>query len=300
MAADGKKKLKFDISVDITKDKDLDFQKDAMKVLNSNAEIRGLIKPMKFPVEAELDPDEWNKKKLEEDLYGPIRGQVKILDMRLKQFEKHKDIKRIKDEIKEFEANCKVGVKERIKVIVSGKADSEKALKEGKDAMNQIKTLKGNSFDGPRKAAIEALKPLTSDKNTDASATEKAYKTLLKIKTDLDKTGKQAEKAIGYLLANAKKMKDDKKAEKSLKEFGEEVLKKERLFDDFLAAADEFGEAFDEAVRATKEEEMDAGKARDLTKTFEELASMNRKAEAAIEYANELEPKFKKIQNSFK
>lgn len=300
MAADGKKKLKFDIQIDILKDRDLDFQKDAQRILNSNAEIRSLIKPMKFPVEAELDPDQWNKKKLEEDLYTPIRGQVKILDMRLKQFEKHKDVKRMKDEIKEFESNCKVGVKERTKEIVSGKADSEKALKEGKDAMTKIKTLQGNSFDGPRKAAIEALKPLTNDKNTDASASEKAYKTLEKIKTDLDKTGKEAEKAIRFLLANAKKMKDDKKAEKSLKEFGEDVLKKERLFDDFLAAADEFGEAFDEAIRATKEEEMDAAKARDLTKTFEGLSSMNRKAEAAIDYAKELEPKFKKIANSFK
>lgn len=300
MAAAGKKKLKFDIAIDITKDKDLDFQKESMRVINSNAEIRSLIKPMKFPVEAELDPDEWNKKKLEEALYGTIQGQVKILDMRIKQFEKHKDVKRIKDEIKEFESNCKVGVKKRTEEIVSGKADSEKALKEGKDAMNQIKTLKGNSFDGPRKEAIEALKPLTNDKNTDASAGEKANKALMKTKATLDKTGKAAQKAITFLLTSAKKMKGDKKAEKSLKEFGEDVLKKEGLFDDFLAAADEFGEAFDEAIRATKENEMDAGKARDLTKTFEELNSMNRKAEAAIEYAKELEPKFKKIQNSFK
>lgn len=299
MADKGKKKLKFDIVIDILKDKDVDLTKDAQKILNSNAEIKNLIKPMKFPVEAELDPDEWNKKKLEEELYGPIRGQVKILDMRIVDFEKKKDVKKLQKEIKEFESNCKAGVKKRTEEIVSGKADSEKALKEGKAAMNQIKSIKGNSFDGPRKEAIEALKPLMRD-NADASAAEKANKAFTKIKAEFEKSGKEAQKAVNFLLASAKKMKDDKKADKALKKFGEDVLKKEGLFDDFLSAADDFSEAFDEALRATHEEEMDAGKARDLTKTFEGLSSLERKATAAIDYAKELEPAFKKIANQFK
>ena len=91
-----------------------------------------------------------------------------------------------------------------------------------------------------------------------------------------------------------------KDADAALKQFGTEVLKNEKVFQEFLDGADKFDEAFGEALEATGEESVEADKAKDLTKEFEALSSVDKKAQEAIKFAKQLQPKFKKIADKFK
>jgi hypothetical protein len=305
MAAGGKKKIKLALKYDILKFDKMDT-KNASDFIASNKDLAKLVKPLEFKVDAELDEKKYDAKKLEDVVYYGdkggvfgIRMAVKLFDMAVAEAKKKNRPDDVKKAYAELEKDSKYAFEKLMKDLESGKADNAGALKDGKAAMNKLDAVKSNSFEDPRKGAIKALEALTKA-NADKGAAAKANKALTTIKTLFDKSGKEAEKAVDFLMSTGKKMKDDKDADQALKDFGKEVLKQEKVFEAFLDGAYKFGEAFDEAITATEAEEVDAGKARDLIKSFEELSSLEKKAAAAVQCANKLRPKFKSIESKLK
>lgn len=294
MADKGKKKFKFDLTYDI---KDLckfnDLHKESQSALLA---VSGL-KPLKYRVDAELDERKWNEKKLKEEAYYGFKMAIIMLDKEVKKCKgNEKDLKKAYDE---FLKDAEYGLEKFMKDQESGKADNAKPLKDGKAAMNKLEAVKSNSFDDPRKGAIAALEPLTK-KGADKKDADTANKKLTTIKTMFDKSGKAAEEAVDFLMSMAKKMADNKDADQSLKDFGKEVLKKEKVFDEFLFAAHKFNEAFENGIKATEGDELDVDKAKEALKEFEGLSSLEKKAAAAVKEAAALQPKFKKIESKLK
>lgn len=303
MAATGaKKKMRLTLKYDIFKYDKQDC-KGAASVIEGNKELAKLVKPLEFKVDAELDDRKWDPKKLEDVGYYGDKGGVFGIRMAVKLFDTAVTQSKSPDVVKKAYAqlvkDASYAFEKLMKDIESGKADNAGALKDGKAAMNKLDAFKSNSFEDPRKGAIKALEPLTR-KGADKSTAAKANKALVTIKTLFDKSGKEAEKAVDFLMNTAKKMRDDKDADQSLKNFGKEVLKQERMFDDFLDAATRFGDVFDDAIKATEAEDIDADKAGDLVKSFESLSSVEKLAAAAVDCARKLKPKFKQIEAKLK
>lgn len=293
MADDGKKKMTVEVKIGPKDLGDIDLKGGSKSAL----EALPRLKPFKYKLEVEVDPKKWKQKKLDDKVQGCLRACAIRLDHRT---EKAKgDQKKVQSAWDEFLDEAEQVLDEAKKDIESGKADNAGAIKAGKAAMDQLDAIKGNSFEDPRKGAIEALKPLTRE-GADAKAVEKANKALTTIKDAFNRNGKAAEEAVTFLTQQAKKMKNDKDADAALKQFGTEVLKNEKVFQDFLDGAGKFDEAFGEAVEATGEESVEADKAKELTKAFDALSSVEKKAQLAIKYAKELKPKFKKIADKFK
>jgi hypothetical protein len=293
MADDGKKKMTVEVKIGPKDLGDIDLKGASKSALESLPRL----KTFKYKLEVEVDPKKWKQKKLDDKVQGYLRGCAIRLDYRT---EKAKgDQKKVQSAWDEFLDEAEQVLDECKKDIESGKADNAGAIKAGKAAMAQLDAIKSNSYEDPRKGAIEALKPLTRD-GADAKAVEKAKKALTTIKASFDRSGKAAKEAVTFLMQQAKKMKDDKDADAALKQFGAEVLKNEKVFQEFLDGAGKFEEAFGEALEATEEESVEANKAKELTKEFEALSSVEKKAQEAIKFAKQLQPKFKKIADKFK
>lgn len=293
MVDDGKKKMSVEVKISPKDLGEIDLDKATKGALESLPRL----KSFKYKVEVEVDPKKWKQKKLDDKVQGYLRGCAIRLDYRAGKAKG--DQKKLQSAWDEFLDEAEQVMDEAKKDIETGKADNAAAIKAGKAAMGQLDAIKSNSYEDPRKGAIEALKPLTRD-GADAKAVEKAKKALATIKASFDRSGKAAKEAVTFLIQEAKKMKDDKDADAALKQFGAEVLKNEKVFQEFLDGAGKFEEAFSEALEATGEESVEPDKAKDLAKAFEALSSVEKKAQAAMKYAKELQPKFKKIADKFK
>lgn len=306
MAAAGKKKkIRLALKYDILKFDKMDT-KNAIDFIVTNKDLAKVVKPLEFKVDAELDERKYDAKKLEDVVYYGdkggvfgIRMAVKLFDMAVAEAKKKNKPDDVKKAYSELEKDSKYAFEKLMKDLESGKADNAQALKDGKAAMNKLDAVKSNAFEDPRKGVLKALEPLIK-KDAGKDEASKANKILVTISTLFDKSGAEATKAVEFLASTGKKMKDDKDADQSLKEFGKEILKKEKIFDDFLDGASKFDDAFDMALTATEGDELDVDAVKRAIKEFEALSSLEKLAAAAVKAARELQPKFKKIESKLK
>jgi hypothetical protein len=267
------------------------------------------IKPIKFdltPSKA-LNERKWPEKKVQEESYygAPKMGMIMFVeevaqirdDKKISDKDKPKELKKLYEDLC---GNIEDAVEKWLEEVASGKADNAKGLKEGKAAMEKIGKVdfKG-AFGKPCKACVEALKKCQKGTEVDAKELKKAKGTLETTKSEMDKNAKDAQDAISVMLKAARNATKDKDADKSLQEFGAEVMKHEKDFEGFLEGAEEFDSALDEAIEATGGE-LSPDKLKELLKTFDGLSSLEDKAQKCLDLAKTLAPKFKKIADKLK
>lgn len=301
--SDKPKKIKFEFDPwKECRGKDVDAKKWAEGQVN-------VIKAIKFdltPSKA-LDERKWPEKKvLEEAYYGGPKMAVIMFTQQIVQLkdDKKKDDKAKAKELKSMYDNlCKDmedAVEKWLEEVASGKADNAKGLKDGKAAMGKITDVEfKGAFDKPQKACVEALKGVLKGGKVDEKELAKAKKTLEGVKAEMEKTAQDAQDSIAFLMKSAKNSTKDKDADKSLQDFGKEVLTHEKEFDAFLEGAEEFDTALEDGLKAA-EDGMDEKKLGDLIKEFEKLSGLEKKAQDCMKIAKELAPKFKKIADKLK
>ncbi|QYK42386.1 MAG: hypothetical protein KF887_04480 [Paracoccaceae bacterium] len=306
MAAAGtKKKIKFEIEIEPFDETDKGNKAWATGI----KEIDKAVKTIKWKGEAELDDKKWPVKKLQEEGAFAARMALKIFAGCVREAKKtaekgkEKDgIKAVLDGYKDLEKDLDSGLDKWLENIESGKADNAGALKAGKAAFDKLNSVEfKGAFDGPRKKAIDALKALTKD-GVDPKVQQKAGKVLEGLADEFGKTGKEAQKAIDFLLKTGKKLKDDKDADAELKNFGVEVLKgkNEETFTDFVDAAEKLGEVFEVVVEDAKKGALDPDTAKTAVSELERLSGLEKTAQSAVALAKSLTAKFKKIEQKLK
>lgn len=267
------------------------------------------IKTIKFdltPSKA-LNERKWPERKVMDEAYygGPKMGCIMFIEQvdQLKNDNKVSDKDKAKELKKLYDGLCEDiedAVEKWLEEVASGKADNAKGLKEGKAAMEKIGKVdfKG-AFSKPCKSCSDALKKCLKGNEVDEKEVKKAKKALEDAKGEMEKSAKDAQNAISVMLKAAKNATKDKDADKSLQEFGEEVMKNSSDFEGFLEGADEFDSALEEAIQAV-DGEMTPEKLKELLKTFDGLSSLEDKSQKCLELAKTLAPKFKKIADKLK
>lgn len=293
MADKSKKKFKFDLVYEASKKDMPDIQNDNYSKITG---IKG-YKPLKYKVDAELDSRKWkNEAKIKEEAYYGFKMAVIMLDKDIKKAKNDKDYK---DAWDTFLDDAEYGLDKWMKDQESGKADNAKAMKDGKSAMNKLNNMKfKGAFEGPRKAALEALKPLTKS-SPDKGAGKKAADALGKIKTGFDAVGKEGQNVIDFLTKTAKTQVKDDKIDPEVKKFFEEALKLEDKLAPVGESVEEFADALDQAIEAVKASEPDPDAIKEAYDTLDGLSSLEADAIKALDEAKKLVPKFKKIEKKF-
>jgi hypothetical protein len=113
-----------------------------------------------------------------------------------------------------------------------------------------------------------------------------------------DKVGREANAAVAFLMKSAKE--HAKADDGGLQNFAKEIEKNGKVFEQFLAEADAFEKALDDAEAAIKEGKLDAAGVKDEIKKLERMAGVDRSAQAALQAAKKLKPAFLKIEKSLK
>lgn len=300
MAVKGKKtkKFKFKFKIDILKSRDVDLQKDNVAWLKKEASKH--ISPLEFEVDAELDERKWNEKKLEEEAYYSFRMAIKVFDVVVTKARKDNDAAAIKSAFKTLEKDADYGFEKWLKDIESGKEDNAKSLADGKKAMNKLTAVDfRNAFDEPRTQALDELQPLLKAQ-PDPKQGPKVSKALASIQSSFESVGKEAQKAVDFLMKSARKSVKDDSVDAKLNEFWGEVMKGADVFDPFLDGCDKLTDALDDAIAATKTDKIDMDELKKAAKTLNELSSLNKKADKAVKLATDLLPKFKSIESKLK
>jgi hypothetical protein len=303
--AGGKKKMKVDIEINVFDE----TAKENKAWAEGNAELKKVCKPIKFKDEAELDDRKWNARKLEEEAFIAVRMGLKIFAGCVRDAKKKADQGKEKDGVKavldgysELEKEVSYGLEKWLDDIESGKADNAKALKAGKSAFEKINSIEfKGAFDGPVKKAIEALKPLTKE-GADEKAKDKAAKTIEGLLKEFGDTGKQGQKAVDFLLKTGRTYEKDKSVDPAIQEFAKDVLKGKNAdtFEDFLNAAEDFTETFEEVVDAVKDGGCDAETAKTAIKALEGLDSLQGTADKALALAKTMTKAFNQIAGKLK
>ncbi len=299
MGAKGeKKKFKFSFELDVVNNKpnevkselSTDFQKESKDFISSSAELMKVVKPLSLDVEAELDDAEWDEKKIITEGYYSFRMYVKGFDQTVKEGKKKSRPDVVIKEFKSLEKRCNSALKKWLEKTASGKADNDKALKAGADAIKAVESADFVSFAGKaRSAATKALEPFTkSGGKPDKKEFQNAQKGIGDAIGEFAKTWQIAFDAKEALQDAAKKIGSDKKADGSLKTFASNVKKQEGTLDKLVEGIRPILLAMFEAQEELAKDEPDAKK---LKATYDKLDKM-KAAEANG-------PKLDKIMKTF-
>lgn len=274
-----------------------DLSEDSRKFLKE----KGIkLKPLTIEFEGAFD----EFKDTIGDSYIQIRGFVVAFDKFVKKVIKDgKDIKEreYESEYKKIESNAKKKLKSWAeKEGGKGGGDDTEALEKANEAMDALNELDPKGvFQKPCEAALKALKPLTTG-TPDASAAKKANDGLNEAMLDFGNFGKKAEEAIDLLLGNAKKIKEDKKATPDMQKFGKDVLKFEARLKPLVDGSKELTKAFEDAIKDTESDKVDARSMSEYYKKFQKLAGLEKAAQDAISLAKKMAPQLKKLTSAAK
>ncbi len=258
------------------------------------------LKPLKLEVEGAFD-DFKDDKTIAVDSYFCYRGFFVGFDKAVKKAQKDDKPDQIEKAYGGIEGNCNKALKKWAEKEASGgKGSDEEALEKGNEAMEALNglDLKG-VFQNPCESALNALKPLTKG-TPDAAAAKKANGALNEAQLDFGNFGKKAEEAIGTLLENAKKIKDDKKASADVQKFGKDVLKFEARLQPIVDGAKELTKTLDTAIKDTEADKVDARAMAEHYKKFQKLAALEKSAQDAIALAKKMAPQLKKLTTANK
>jgi len=301
-AAGEKKKFKFEFEVDLLgnkiKELKFDFHKEVKAMIENDRQLKNIVKPIKFKVEAELDADEWDEEKIVEDGYCTFRGQVKQFCERVR---KAVEDKKPGDVKKEYDSLVKIaekGVTKWIKDEASGKADNDKSLKAGTKALEGMEEIDPEAISKkPRLAAIEALEPfLSSGGAKDEKAKEKAGKALKAAYDEFKKNGGGVNDAVKALLDMAKKTGSTSK-DASLMAFGVKVGKDKGVFKSMSRELDVLAKTLKEASEAASDGKLDEKAAETYTDILKEMKSLDGSVSKGFELVEKHGKEFDKIKD---
>lgn len=282
MAAPGaKKKFKFDFEIDLLGNKPselkADFQKEAREFIEGDANLKKIVQPLKFKVEAELDEHEWNEKKIIADGYYAFRMQVKGFDAAVKKAKAKSKPESVQKDYKTLCGFAQKGFEKWLKDTESGKGNNDKALKDGAKALSGMQDIDpGSISQKPRTDALKALVPLLKPgAGQDDKAKEKAKADLTAAQEDFKKNGGEANAAIKALLDTAKKIAGNAKADAALKAFGAKVTKDKALFKSMSSELDALAKALEEAAGAAGEGKLDDKAAKTYTEMLKKMKSLD-------------------------
>lgn len=282
--------------------KDVDAKKWAEGLVNVIKKIKFDLTPSKA-----LNERKWPEKKvLDEAYYGGPKMAVIMFTQQIVQL---KDDKKTADkdkpgELKEMYktlcADMEGAIEDWLEEVASGKADNAKALKDGKAAMNDIKTVdfKG-AFNGKQKACTDALKDVVKDGKVDERKAKDAKKILTEMQAEMGKTTTKAQDAIKFLVDTAKKTEKDKDTAKALQDFAATIRKDHAAdFETFLEGCSNFDSALVDGIKAL-EGKGDPDKIKDALDRFTSIKGLDT-AEDCGKAAKALVPQFKSIEKDLK
>jgi hypothetical protein len=277
-AAGGKKKFKFKFEIDLmgTKPKEVkvDFDK-ARGYIESNKDAKKYMKPLKFEVDAELDETEFDEKTIIEDGYYAFRGCVVDFDSCVLDAQKKNKPEEVKKGLDKLQALATKWFQKWLKDKESGKADNDKALKEGSKALAGMESIDPSEIsEGPRLDAIAALEPLLAA-DADEKAKEKATGELRDAYDKFKKNGGEANKAIKALMDTSKKIAANTKADASLKAFGAKITKEKTAFKSLSAELDALTKMLEEAAELAGSGKLDQKAAKTYTDMLKKMKSLD-------------------------
>jgi len=307
-AAAGKKEIKVELKLYPMKE----MSGKAREFVGADPELKKTVeKPVTWSDKGEFDPRKHTKKSLDEDILNAARMPFKIFANRVDAAAK--DGKGDKDKIrktilKDFDeavkgaiANASLAFEE----IESGKGDNKKALKDGKAAFAKLDGIDfHDSFAGPFYLvgdALDDIKVALKAKGGDsARAFDKARKSFDTASTVYDKAGKEAFAAVDFLLKTGRSLKNSKDADPALSAFGQQIMKSESIFDEFVKAAEAFGKVVEDCVAFFKS---NSAEVKDVEQRIKDLTAANAVFKTASEVedlAKKLKPAFLKIEKDLK
>lgn len=304
MTDDFKKPYKFDVVVDPF----AEFPGKVLKWAKEQKEIKAAFKPYKFAVDAMLDNRKWSKAKLTDELEGPAVWASKLLSVQATDAMKG-DKSAIAELVKSYTKSAKEVAKAqslRLEEIVADKGDNKKALKDGKAALAKIASLDIKSMFGDFAAEIEPYvkklikdfdrlgKDQKKDEVTGKIQTE-AAKAVAEVKSAFDKTTKEAEGAVAFLLRKGKEIANNKNVAPELQAFGKEVLKSESIFDQFLKDVTAFEKLLDTASTEVSAKDPDVGRLRKLLADLGQTSGKDGNAATVLNTAKDLKKSFDKV-----
>ena len=305
-AAGGKKKFKFDFEIDILGNKPAevkaDFQKESREFIEGDPNLKKIVQPQKFKVEAELDEHEWNEKKIISDGYYAFRMQVKGFDACVKKAKAKNKPESIQKDYKNLCGFAQKGFEKWLKDTESGKGNNDKALKDGAKALSGMQNIDpGSISQKPRTDAVKALAPLLKPgAGEDDKAKEKAKAELEAAHDDFKKNGGEANSAIKALLDTAKKIAGNAKADAALKAFGAAVTKEKGFFKAMSTQLDVLSKALEEAAGAAGEGKLDDKAAKSYTEMLKKMKSLDGSVAKGFAALDKHAKAFDKIKDKLK
>lgn len=300
-ADDGKKEFTAELDANPLDE----MTKQAKEFIEGSKVLSKKFQKIKFSQKIKLDGKKWSKKKLNDGVHGAARWDLKVLAVRVGQYAKAGKADKDAETAlcKDYDKIVKTITKKlavELEELEKG-GDNKKALKDGKAAFAKLDKIdfKG-AFNGPLKSAIDVLKWLeksVSGRNA-KNAFTKAAGDIATVSGQFDKVGREANAAVAFLMKSAKE--HAKADDGGLNNFAKEIEKNGKVFEQFLAEAEAFEKALDDAEAAIKEGKLDAAGVKEEIKKLERMAGVDRSAQAALQAAKKLKPAFLKIEKSLK
>ncbi len=306
MADEGKKEIKVELKFLPMKE----LSPKAAKFVANEADLSKKVKPpVTWSQKGKFDPRKHNKKSLDTEIYNAARMPFKIfanrVDLAVKDGVDDKKKKKLLSDFDEAVKGAIANASLAFEEIESGKGDNKKALKDGKAAMGKLDGVDfADSFAKPFDQlmdVLDKLKVALKAKGGDsAQAFDKARKAADSVSDSYEKAGKEAFAAVDFLLKTGRSIKNDKKADPALVEFGRKIMKSESIFDGFVKAADAFGKVIDDCVALLK---ANSAEAKDVDQRIKALTATNKVIKTADEVeaaAKKLKPEFDKVEKQLK
>lgn len=311
MADDNKKPFKFDVTVDPFKE----MNSKVASWVKTDKDLKKLFQPFVFSVDAMLDSRKWSKSKLSDELDGPAVWASKLLGVQASQemaaVEKGK--MKAEEAVDSLTKSYKKAVKDVGKAqsllledIIADKGDNKKALKDGKAALAKMASLEiksmfgdfADELDGDIEELIRDFDKLGKDDKKDEIVGEfqtSFAKVLREVKSEFDKTTKEAEGAVAFLLRKGKEIANNKNVAPELQTFGQSILKNEKIFDEFLKDVTTFEKLLDTAASETAAKEPDVGRLRKLLADLGQTRKMDGNADDVLKATKTLKREFDKV-----
>jgi len=303
MPAAGEKK---EFTAELDADPLKEMTKQAQDFIKNSKALSKKFVNITYKEKVDLDPRKWKKKDLNDGVLSVARYELKLLAVRVGKAAKDgaADGKVETELSKEYDKIVKAINKKlslAIEELAKDTGNNKKALKDGKAAFAKLDKIdfKG-AFSGPLKSATDVLKWLeksVSGRNA-KNAFTKAASDIATVSGQFDKVGREANAAVAFLMKSAKE--HAKADDGGLQNFAKEIEKNGKVFEQFLAEADAFEKALDDAEAAIKDGKLDAAGVKDEIKKLERMAGVDRSAQAALQAAKKLKPAFLKIEKSLK
>lgn len=257
--------------------------------LDKVAELKkAFAKVVKWSQTVEADPTKYSKAELDEHMEIVARWPYQVIGTYMsdaikkggKEFAKAK-AQALKD-LAEAEKLIPRRCEKKLEELVSGKEDNAKAQKRIDTAFDRIEEAKfDGSFDKPREKIVTALKDLEKglkgggDKK---DAVKKARTAFGEAKKEFAEAGAIGQDAIDFLLKTARQIKNDRKADGALKEFGKLMAGDRSDFNAFEKKSNEFVAALAKGDKLLDSDEPDAAEVRKLADEFTKLSGLDKAA----------------------